>query len=320
MANNESETVTITGCILDIRFERDGFIIAKFGMDPDRCKVAILGNMINPEPDMQYKLRGRWADPHPVFGSQFRFDWYESVKPQSTDGIYKYLVRIAKWVGPSVGNKLVEQYGVDTLNILKADPQRVASEVKGITLARAREIQDLLRQNELTESAVVELEQIFSGVPSLRKGLAMDCVVRWKADAESVVKVNPYRLMELRGVGFLTADKIAMHMGFDPDGIQREQACVLYIIELTMQTTGSTWIGVNTLGAACKALIDRECSTGLQTMVNNGKFVIVNGMVSTREMNESETSVAQRIIAIQQGGFERVENEDYRALAELAPF
>ena len=315
-ASNESETVTITGCMLDIRFQRDGFVIAQFGMDPDRCKVAILGNMINPEPDMQYKLRGRWSEPHPVFGSQFRFDWYESVKPQSTDGIYKYLVRIAKWVGPSVGNKLVEQYGVDTLNILKADPQRVASEVKGITIARAREIQDLLRQNEKTESAVVELEQIFSGVPSLRKGLAMDCVVRWKANAASVVKANPYMLMDLRGVGFITADKVAMHMGFDPDGIQRERACVRYVIEETMQSTGSTWINVDALGAACKALIDRECSAGLHAMVGDGQFVIVNGMASTREMNESETSVAQRIIAIQQGGFERVENMD----PEFIPF
>jgi exodeoxyribonuclease V alpha subunit len=306
---DKHESVTVEGHILDIRFQRDGFVIAKFAVNGNGS-VSVLGNMVRPEPGMSYRLRGRWDAAHPVFGRQFRFDWYETVQPQSTDGIFKYLVRIAKWVGPAVGGRLVEKYGIDTLEIIKTNPERVAREISGITLDRAKEIQGLLRANELTEAAVVELEQVFSGVPGLRRGLAMDCVVIWEADAVEIVKKTPYRLMDLRGIGFLTADKIALHIGVDPAGIDRERACVAHVIEEVMRATGSTWIESGELATACRELIGRECADGLRELVAEGAVVVAGGMVSTRKAHEDETTVARKIVEIQRGSFEFVEDDE----------
>ena len=98
-APDKDENVTIDGHIMDIRFERDGFVILRFSVNGN--SVSALGNMVRPEPGMFYRLRGKWDPTHPVFGRQFRFCWYETVQPRSTEGIFKYLVRIAKWVGPS---------------------------------------------------------------------------------------------------------------------------------------------------------------------------------------------------------------------------
>jgi exodeoxyribonuclease V alpha subunit len=301
------ENVTIDGHIMDIRFERDGFVILRFGVDGK--SVSALGNMIRPEPGMSYRLRGKWDPPHPVFGRQFRFTWYETVQPRSTEGIYKYLVRIAKWVGPSVGNRLVERYGTKTLDILKKDPARVAGDVSGITLARAKEIQRGLREGELTEAAVVDLEQVFAAVPGLRRGLAMDCVATWGANAVEIVKRTPYRLMELRGIGFLTADKVAISVGVDPAGIDRERACVVHVIEECMQSTGSTWVGVDELATECLALIGRDCADGLRELVLGADLVLSGcGMVSTRAADEDESAVARQIVEILVGPFEA--NED----------
>ena len=45
------------------------------------------------------------------------------------------------------------------------------------------------------------------------------------------VKENPYRLArDIRGIGFITADKIAQNIGIDPKSLIRAKAGVIYVL------------------------------------------------------------------------------------------
>ncbi len=114
---NDQQIAKIECTLTGIRFSGDNnFIIGIF--NNENGEFGGLGSMFRPEIGMDYLLFGEWSK-HPQFGSQVKFVRYETVQPEDTDGIYKYLVRIAKWVGPSTGEKLVDKYGDDTLNVLR---------------------------------------------------------------------------------------------------------------------------------------------------------------------------------------------------------
>ena len=146
------------GTLKDIVFARDGFLIGKFAYEQKRGVFTALGKIMRPERGLAYKLRGHWTE-NPRFGRQLAFGYYEVLQPKDAEGIFKYLVRVAKWIGPTVAGRIVNAYGENSLEVLRSDPERVAAEIKGITLERAKEIQACLAENEQIEAALVEIEK-----------------------------------------------------------------------------------------------------------------------------------------------------------------
>lgn len=214
---------TIQGTIARINFARDGFVIAR--MDDGG---TVLGNMTEPIIGQEYRLIGEWVD-DPRWGKQFKFSRYTVEMPQSTDGIFRYLVKVAKWVGPVVGHRIIEAFGDKALEILKHDPQRAAVCIKGLTLERAEEISKGLLDNEDREAAAVELESLLGG-QHLPKHTVSNLIEKYHADAPARVRQNPYMLIEVRGIGFPTADRVAMAMGFDRESIERRMAGSLHVL------------------------------------------------------------------------------------------
>ena len=164
MSNNPE---TIEATLSRIVFQNDnGFIIGAF-TDEHNNKISGLGNMVNPQVNMNYILTGYYEDNH-KYGEQFKFSFYETVIPVDINGVFKFIVRLCKFVGPTVGNAIVDKYGEKTLLIMKTNPEKLSSEISGITLTRAKEIQATLLENENIEKVMVELETILD-VPGMLK-------------------------------------------------------------------------------------------------------------------------------------------------------
>ena len=229
---------TITGILADIRFSRNGFLI---GLLEDG--ESVLGNMSEPVIGQTYRLAGDWVN-DPKWGRQFKFSRYATETPQDAEGVYRYLVRVAKWVGPIVGRRIIKVFGDDALTILKEDPQRAADEIKGLTLDRAQEISRNLLANQDREAAVVELESMIGG-QHLPKATITTLIETYHSEAPARLRQDPYgTLMEVRGVGFTLADRVAVSsaIGYVRDGLERRQAATLHVLEEAANGAGHTWL------------------------------------------------------------------------------
>lgn len=243
------EDNSLRGTLDRIIFERDGFIIAAL-----ETKETILGNLFGAIIGQEYEFTGAWVTDS-RFGRQFKFDTYRTVTPQDLDGIRRYIIR-AKWLGPVLARKVVQEFGEDTLSILKNDPDKVAGTTPGITPAKAQEIAETLKSQEQNEAATVELETLLGG-QHLPKQTIPTLIARYGSDAPARVKANPYSLIQLRGIGFLTADRVALShsIGYEREGVERQKAAILYELQDAADSGGHTLLPRNVFEERVKARI-----------------------------------------------------------------
>lgn len=287
------EIEDIEGKLDRIIFKNDsGFIIGAF-LDQHNNKFTAVGNMINPQIDMDYFFSGYWVEDH-RYGEQFKFSSYETILPMDENGIYKYIVRVCKFVGSTIGNAIVNAYGAKTLEIMKNDPDRLAMEISGITLDRAKEIQAILMENEANEKIMVELETLLD-VPGMRKNLPGELIKIFKSNAAEKVKQNPYVLTRFHGVGFPLADRVALNVGYARDAISRKEAATMHCLHQNMQE-GSTWIAINDLVCKINELIQVPgLEDGIKTLCDSGVIVREGDFVALADPAADEAFVADII-------------------------
>jgi len=306
--------IVIQAAISRITFARDGFIIARIepGLE------TILGNMTEPVIGQEYRLTGNWVN-DPRWGRQFKFTRYVAEIPQSTDGIYRYLVKVAKWVGPAVGRCIVDAFGEKALEVLKHDPQRSAVCIKGLTLERAEQISKDLLENEDREAAAVELESMMGG-QHLPKHTIPTLIAQYHSDAPARVRANPYMLIEVRGIGFLTADRVAMALGFDRAGIERRMAATTYALQDAADSQGHTLLPNEKLIKRVKDLIGLAPGADASgQLVADGKIKKEPSRIGLADLDRDETDVAGLLRMLLCGPEQKLISEPTVDLKGLAP-
>lgn len=282
----------ISGTLTAIRYHQNGFLIGS--LQAEKKSIAVLGNMLSAEIGQKFKLFGKWST-DPKWGKQYKFKTHEAIIPKSTDGIYRYIVRIARWVGPKVGRAMIDQYGADTLDILREFPERVAADIKGITAARAKEIQTHIIQNQEIEGALVELEKLIGGA-GLRQSLPMDLVQKWGGDAVTMLKENPYRLIDFKQIGFPSADRIAVdRFKVEPQSVFRQQAAVIHALRDKTHNEGHVWVDTRELVDEVKGMIRCNPGEGLARAIEKGAVVQEGGLVAMVAMARDEAYVAGKV-------------------------
>lgn len=163
----------------------------------------------------------------PRHGEQFRADVLVPVEPNTLAGLEKYLGSgLIPRVGPALAKRIVERFGLDTLQVLDQQSARL-KEVRGLGVKRVSEIRQSWAAQRALSSVMVLLQS---------HGASHNLAVRiWKHygdRAASVVQRSPYRLaLDVRGVGFKTADRLAQSLGISHDHPERCQAGVLHGLE-----------------------------------------------------------------------------------------
>ncbi|MBI9090734.1 MAG: hypothetical protein JEZ12_16070 [Desulfobacterium sp.] len=286
----------MTGELCRIVYRNDNnFLIGSF-QGPAGMFTAI-GSIINPQVNMEYALTGEWQDTS-KYGQQFKFSRYQSVQPVDANGIFKYIVRTCKFVGSTVGNRLLDAYGDQTLVIMKTDPDRVAMETPGITLERAKEIQKTLIDNEQNESVMVELEALLD-VQGMRKSLAGELIHAFGNNAGDVVRGNPYTLTHFHGIGFALADRVALNLEYPRDGIERKKAATVHAMGEVVKE-GSIWIDKPGLVEKVRELIQiSKLEEGVEALLEDETMVEVDGDVAFTPLANDETMVAEMLAALE---------------------
>lgn len=203
--------IAIEGTVEDIIYtnEANGYTVCELSCGKDI--VTAVGCMPFINPGEAIRASGKWVS-HPDYGEQFKVEIYEKIMPQTADAIEKYLSSgIVKGVGPATAARIVDKFGSETLEVINKDPKRL-SEIKGISLDKAMTIGQALNEQRGLRDIVMFLQE-YGISPSM-------CLKIYKAYADSAVpkiKENPYRLCEdIFGIGFKTADVIAMKLGINP--------------------------------------------------------------------------------------------------------
>ena len=171
-------------------------------------------------------LSGGFID-HPKYGPQFRVEGFRPITPDTAEGIRRFLTSgLIKGIGPSTAERLIGAFGDGVLEALEDGPDRIAP-VKGVGRKRAQRIHESYREHRRHRDLLVFLQSHGIGT-----ALALRIHKRYGVFALDRIRENPYRLaLEVRGVGFLTADRLALSLGLDPLSVERAEAGILHKLE-----------------------------------------------------------------------------------------
>lgn len=243
-------TNSLTGVLERIIFfnEENHYTIAEFRPDPSAAKAAegmaadgnrpapvtIVGPLPGVECGETLHLTGEWTK-HAQHGAQFKVLAFKSELPASVYGIRKYLGSgLVPGIGKVYANKIVDVFGTDTFRVLSEESAKLRG-VPGIGKKRAAAIKEAWDAKR-TERELYIFLQTYGVTP----GQCVKLVHQFGAEAKRVLTTEPYRVArEIEGIGFKTADRIAINLGFANDAPPRLDAGILFALE-TLQEEGHT--------------------------------------------------------------------------------
>ena len=173
----------------------------------------------------RFDLRGHWSRDS-KYGVQFEVEDYQQVIVPTKEGILAYLSSgQIKGIGPKTAEKSTTPSATTPPKILDGEPHRLL-EVKGISQTKLQRIRDSYLASRGARDVVAFL--VPHGVSPNR---AVKLYREFGKDTLDILKNHPYRLCELAGIGFRTADKIAQSLGLDPRSPERVDAALLYTLQ-----------------------------------------------------------------------------------------
>ncbi|MBU4233019.1 MAG: ATP-dependent RecD-like DNA helicase [Proteobacteria bacterium] len=225
------------------------YAVVRLRVKGRRQPATVVGPLAAVKEGEQLHLKGRY-EVHPKWGEQFRVVWWYAVLPATVSGIEKYLASgLIKGIGPELAQRLVAHFGGETLTVIDDHPERL-TEVSGIGPKKM----DQIRRDWQTHKAAREVLVALQG---LGVGMAMATKIyqQYGDQAVEVVTTNPYQLaLDIHGLGFLTADRLAGRLNLDPLTPARLAAGLLHLLD-TMAGEGHVYVPEEVLLSRTEALL-----------------------------------------------------------------
>jgi exodeoxyribonuclease V alpha subunit len=318
---------SLTGVVERIVFlnEENHYTIAEFRPDAPRPAAAKNGGtesraraelvtIVGPLPGVEcgetLHLTGEWTR-HAQHGAQFKVAAFTSELPSSVYGIRKYLGSgLVPGIGKVYANKIVDVFGTDTFRVLSEESARLRH-VPGIGKKRASAIKQAWDEKR-TERELYIFLQTYGVTPAQ----CVKLVGRYGPGAKSILLEQPYKVArEIDGIGFKTADRIAINLGFANDAPPRLDAGILYALEL-LQDEGHTAFREADLvdhtaqlletGAAlvaarisalvdAKALVRHAAAAGLGSDAAPGQPLPGSGFIQLPHNDRAERKIAETL-------------------------
>ena len=206
--------------------EETGYCVLKVKPDQGRDVVAVIGKTPRVVAGERIEAEGEWIQ-NAEFGRQLKADTIRLSRPESLDGLTRYLGSgLIEGIGPKYAKRIVEKFGKDVFDVIENTSARL-EEVEGVGAKRRREIRESWMKQKTVHSIMIFLHE--RGISTAR---TLRIYKTYGEEATTVLRTNPYRLAaDIHGVGFKTADEIAGHMGIAQDSPQRVRAGLMYALE-----------------------------------------------------------------------------------------
>ncbi|HCJ12058.1 MAG: hypothetical protein A2Y14_00980 [Verrucomicrobia bacterium GWF2_51_19] len=219
------ETEHIKGVLERILYmnEENHYTVAELVNDKE--KYTVTGLLPGVQCGETLRAWGTWTD-HKRFGKQFKIERFESMLPATVNGIRKYLASgLIHGIGKTYADKIVDTFGEDTLRIISEESGRL-QEISGIGKQRAKSIKKSWEEQQSIRNIMIFLQAY--GVTTSQ---CLRLVKTYGQEARTILEQNPYQMAnDIRGIGFKTADQIALNLGFPNDGEARILAGLRYCL------------------------------------------------------------------------------------------
>ena len=296
----EQEYISLTGSVAAVIYQNEdnGYTVLRLETE-DGGETTVVGILPGVRPGEQLEVFGGWTQ-HRQHGAQFQAEWSQRTLPDTEEGIYRYLASGAiKGIGPATATLLLSRFGLDTLDVIESQPEKLA-QIRGISRKKAQQMSEDFRR----QSGLRRLMEFLSA-HGLRPLLALRLYQSYGDRAYDLVQSNPYLLAgEQIGAGFDEADRLALNMGFDAQSPQRIGAAVLHELSFNARQ-GHVFIPYDKLMAVTGQLLDVAPDLVAQQMdalIQNGELIreTVAGVEACylAQMYRDERDAAGRLLAM----------------------
>lgn len=288
-------------CVIErITFQNpeNGYSVMKVKVKGYNDLVTLVGNLLEVPVGSVLLCEGDWkVDKR--FGSQFVCQSWEEVMPATAYGIEKYLGSgLVKGIGPKFAQLIVRQFGLDTIEVIETDIQRLY-EVPGIGKKRVEKIRESWEKQKDIKNVMLFLQGY--GVST---AYAAKIYRQYGKDSIDKVKENPYRLADdIWGIGFKTADGIANKMGYEKNDIRRCQSGIIYTLN-QLANEGHVFAEEEQLVKAALDLLEAEeepIRAALTNMIQTEEVKMEEEAIYLPPFYFAEVGTANRLLALVEG-------------------
>lgn len=276
-----------------------GFCVLKVHARGKRDLVPVIGHAPAIGAGEWITATGIWITDR-THGLQFKADTLKATPPTGAAGIEKYLASgHMRGIGPAMAKRIVAAFGENTFEIIEAEPERL-KEVSGIGPWRAAKIVAGWAEQKAVREIMIFLHA--HGVGTAR---AVRIFKTYGHEAIQVMTEDPYRLArDIRGIGFRTADAIAMRLGMEMHAPPRLRAGVSFALQTAMDE-GHCALPVERLTALAQKLLEVDTTLILAAITDElqrGEEVIADTVgdeacVFLKGLHAAERTIAERLIA-----------------------
>jgi len=272
--------------------EENGYTVAKILPKGKIQPVTIVGALAGVQVGELLVLHGSWSN-HQQYGRQFDVHTYEVKYPATLDGIQKYLGSgLIKGVGPVTAKKIVDFFGLETLEILDQNPGRII-DVPGIGPNKAEIIGKAWQEQQQIKDIMLFLQS-----HAVSASLAIKIFKQYGDKSIQIVRNTPYQLArDIFGVGFKTADKIAVKLGLPSDSPDRIQTGLLYALG-NLTTEGHCYVTREQLLTETEPMLELPkdvCSPQIDQLIQQEAIIEEENALYLPPFYFSETGVATKI-------------------------
>ena len=285
---------TLTGEVDRITYENEetGFRVVRLGSVTGRGSIVAVGRFPAVGPGTRVRVTGEIVN-DARHGEQLKVDTLVPVAPDTIAGLEKYLGSgLIPGVGPGFAKRIVETFGLETLKVLDESPEKLAK-VPGLGERRADEIRKKWTSQHAVSSIMLIL-QTHGASPAL----AARIYERYGERAAETVQRHPYRLaLDVRGVGFKTADRIARSLGIAGDHPERAQAGTLHMIDV-LADQGHVAAPREALVTRTAELLEIDpghVEAAFDALWAGNRIVVEDGRVFSARLHAAEVSVVEHV-------------------------
>ena len=249
MAAEDGKREIVEGTVRSVVFhnEQNGYTVLHVEVPSEfelvkNPEITVVGKTQAVWEGEDIKAEGEWVNDK-VHGRQFKAETLTCIAPRSLKGIERYLASgLIKGVGPVIAKRIVDTFGEETMTVLSHQSARL-SEVPKLGAVKIAQIRRSWHANETMRENMIFGQTYGISISKMTK-----IVRRYGPDAIAIIKADPYRLCrEIWGIGFATADKIALSVGIDRNSPLRARAAIGYTLETEAEESGHCWTFENDL-------------------------------------------------------------------------
>ena len=286
--------IEYTGYIKKIRFysESSNYIVALIEVEQEDKLITMNGYMNNFNDYEKYAFIGDY-EIHPKYGKQFKLSEYRIIYAKESEEIIKYLSSpLFKGIGKALATQIVNTLGEECLENIKEDKHNLDL-VRGMTEKRREIIYEALTNGDYDQ----EVMQFFMGHGISLKNLGL-IQAYYQEKTLEILQNNPYQLVEdIDGIGFKTADELALKTGGTLDNPNRIKAGIIYSIKQYGFNTGSTYCYLDEIKIMFSKIIynieEVSFNEYLDELIDEGLIIQRGDKYYYFEMDEAEKNIAE---------------------------